>query len=283
MLKIPVINLKSGHHPLWPALIVVAGYLVADFFLEGITAALFVGSLGILEFLIILLITRRAMPSLIVEGFALGAIGYAGFLIAVPGAGITILELSAGAVFLVSCLLGKPFLGGQIRKITGSGIRLSMARDMTFVFGLVFLVHGILMLLMILMGGIRTPIAVAVFAVLYIASVIWFRKKGRREEVRRHPCLVSSGSGESILSIGDTVLGKVRVEGERIAEVVILSTEDSIPIGKFISAFEAALSRVGCRTVRFIEWKGDTSPLEMSGYRLLDTAWQKVLPRDIRP
>jgi len=155
MLKIPVINLKSGHHPLWPALIVVAGYLVADFFLEGITAALFVGSLGILEFLIILLITRRAMPSLIVEGFALGAIGYAGFLIAVPGAGITILELSAGAVFLVSCLLGKPFLGGQIRKITGSGIRLSMARDMTFVFGLVFLVHGILMLLMILMGGIR--------------------------------------------------------------------------------------------------------------------------------
>jgi len=274
--------MSSRSHPLWPSLIVVAGYLVADIFLDGITAALFVGSLGILEFLIILVIAGRAMPSLLVEGFALGAIGYAGFLIAVPGAGITILELSAGTVFLVSCLLGKPFLGGQIRKITGSGIRLSMAKDMTFVFGFVFLAHGILMLVMILTGGVRTSIAVGIFAALYIASVIWFRKKGRREDVQRHLCLIPSDSGESILSIGDSVLGKVRVKGDRIAEVVILSTEDSITIGKFISALEAALSRAGCRTVRFTDWEGDKSPLEMSGYRLMETVWQKVLPRDIR-
>jgi hypothetical protein len=272
----------SSNHPLWPSLIVVAGYLVADFFLDGITAALFVGSLGILEFLIILTIAKRAMPSLLVEGLALGAIGYTGFLIAVPGAGITILELFAGVVFLVSCLLGKPFLGGQIRKITGSGIRFSMARDMTFVFGLVFLAHGILMLVMILTGGISTPLAVAVFGVLYIGSVIWFRKKGRRDEVRSLPVLTPSGSGESILLEGSTVLGTVEVKGDRIAEVVILSREDSIPIGKFISALESALSRVGCRTARFTSWEGDTSPLEMSGYRHMDTAWQKVLPRDIR-
>ena len=274
--------MASRTHPLWPSLIVVAGYLVADFFLEGITAALFVCSLGIVEFLIILTIAKRAMPSLLAEGLVLGAIGYAGYMIAVPGAGITILELAAAAVFLVSCLLGKPFLGGQIRKITGSGIRLSLAKDMTFVFGLVFLVHGVLMLLMILTGGIRTHVAVGSFAVLYIASMIWFRKKGRRDEVRSLPVLTPSGSGESALLDGGAVLGTVLVEGDRIAEVTILSVKDSIPIGKFISTLEAALSRQGCRTVRFTGWEGDTSPLEMSGYGFLDTVWQKVLPVDIR-
>jgi hypothetical protein len=274
--------MNNRSHPLWPTLIVLAGYVTADLFLHRIQAALFVAGLGLVEFLILLVIARIAMPSLLIEGAVLGCVGYAGELIGEPGAGFMILELTAALAFLASTAVGRPYLDRQLRNLTGSGMNRDLAGRMTLLFGMVFLVHGVFLLGMMFTSGISTPAALLSFAALYLAAMVWFRKKSRREASQAHPVLVTGELGGTRIELGGSVLGRVRVEGEQIVEVTILALAETTSSEGFIPALETALAASGARTVRFPCWSGDTSPLEMAGYSLVSGCWQKVLPRDTR-
>ncbi len=269
-------------HPLWPTLIVLAGYITADLFLHGVEAALFVTGLGLVEFFILLAVARLAMPSLLLEGAVLGGVGYVGYLIAEPGAGFALLELVAAAVFLVSTVMGRPYLDRQMRTLTGSGMNRELAGRLTLLFGIVFLVHGVFMLGMMLTSGISTPAALFSFAALYLGAMLWFRKRSRREAFQALPVLVPGDDGGMRVELGGSVLGRVRVEGELIALVTILSLAENVLPEDFIPALETALAATGVRTVRFPCWPGDTSPLEIAGYSRVDSAWQKVLPKHMR-
>jgi hypothetical protein len=256
----------------------LAGYLAADLFLDGIGAALFVAGLGILEFLVLLALLRTALPSLLIEGAVLGGIGYAGELVGRPGAGFMLLELAAASAFLVSVAAGRPYLHRQLRTLTGKGMNPALAGRMTAVLGGVFLVHGLTLLVMMLTGGIDTFYAVLSFALLYLMALVLLRRKSRKESAGSVPVITAGDDGLSVLVLDGTVMGRVRLAGDRITDVGDVELPESGTPGEFLPLLETALASTGVRTVRFPGWTGDPSPLEMAGYRRIDGCWQRVLP-----
>jgi preprotein translocase subunit SecG len=268
--------MSPGRHPLWPSLVLVAGYLASDLFLSGIGAAVFVAGLGAAVFLVLLAFARIPAVSLLVEGIVLGAVGYAGELTGRPGAGFAFLELTAAAVFLVSAAAGRPYLQGQVRSLTGSALDPGLAARMTLVMGGVFLVHGALLTVMLLTSGIGTVTAVAAFAALYLAALVLLRRKGGRDAAASVPVLEASRDSGFLLRKGDAVLGSIDLLEDRIAEVTVISLSASPE--EFLKALEVALAREGTRTVRISSWQGDTGPLEVSGYICSGGCWQRILP-----
>lgn len=266
---------------MYPTLIVIAGYLAADIFLDGYTAALAVFALGLGEFLFLLVFRGTKHPSLILEGTVLASAGLAGGMLATRGyigAGYVLLELILAGVLLVSTAKGKPWLASQMKRIAGFSADREFSGEMSIVMGLLFLVHGILLaILIVLKGNVPVIPAVLSFGVLYVLAIFYLRKKQRKRNKRNTPRLMKGDEGKLILELSGEKLGSMVLKPGAVTIVTEVEITENLQIHKFLETLERYLKYQGCRAVRFPIWDGDELTLEMSGYRKTPAGWNKIL------
>lgn len=266
---------------MYPTLIVFAGYLASDIFLNGYVAAIAVFSLGLGEFFFLQVFSKKKRPVLILEGAVLAAAGLAGDMLAAEGyngAGYVLLELILAGVLLVSTARGKPWLASQMKRFSGLSTGKEFSGEMSIIMGLLFLSHGILLTFLIVLRG-RIPVLPAVlsFVVLYAIAVFILRSKQREKSIRNEPRLLKSNEGKLILELAGEKLGSIVLKigaASIVTEVVIA---DNCEVHEFLETLEMCLKHQGSRAVRFTAWDGDELSLEMSGYRKTPTGWNKIL------
>jgi hypothetical protein len=264
-----------------PTLVVLVGYLAADVFLSGYTAALLVVSLGLGEFLFLLIFRGTKHPSLILEGVVLAGAGLAGEILAergYSGAGYILLEIIFAGVLLITTATGKPWLASQIKRFAGFSASREFSRDMSAGMGFLFLIHSILLtILMFLNGSVSALPAVLSFIMLYIITVYILRKRQKTFQVLTSPRLQKVGEGEYSLEIaGDRLAGLSMCLGV-VTDISAVEITDGCEVHRFLKSLEESLKASGCRAVRFTMWDNDTIPLELSGYREVPAGWNKIL------
>jgi len=266
---------------MYSTLIVFAGYLASDIFLDGYVAALAVFSLGFGEFLFLMVFRGKRQLSLILEGAVLAAAGLGGDRLAALGyrdAGYVILELVLAAVLLVSTAKGKPWLSTQMKKITGFSAGREFSGEMSTVMGFLFLAHGTLLaVLVILQGRVAVIPAVFSFFVLYAAALFIIRRKQREKSIRNEPRLLKGDEGKVILELAGEKLGSLVLKPGAVSIVTEVEIDGNHQAHELLTALETFLKHRGCRAVRFTVWEDDELPLEMSGYRKTPTGWNKIL------
>ena len=266
---------------MYSTLIVFAGYLASDIFLDGYIAALAVFSLGFGEFLFLMVFRGKRQFSLILEGAVLAAAGLAGNRLAAlgyRGAGYVILELILAAVLLVSTARGKPWLSSQMKKITGFSAGREFSSEMSTVMGLLFLAHGIFLTVLVTwQGSVAVIPAVLSFFVLYAAALFILRRKQREKSARNEPHLFNGDKGKLVLELAGEKLGSIVLKPGAVSIVTEVEIGEDHQTHELLDALEMLLKHRGCRAVRFTEWQGDELPLEMSGYRKTPTGWNKIL------
>lgn len=266
---------------MYPTLIVIAGYLAADIFLGGYIAALAVFLLGLGEFLFLLICRGNRHPALILEGAVLAAAGLAGDKLAVlgySGAGYVLLELILAGVLLVSTARGKPWLASQMKRFSGFSAGREFSGEMSTVMGLLFLSHGILLaILIVLLGCVPVLPAILSFAVLYLLSIFHLRKKQRKRSEKNVPRLLKGDEGKLILELSGERLGSMILKPGAVTIVTEVLIAENREVHEFLQTLERFLKHQGCRAVRFQTWEGDELPLEMSGYRRTPAGWNKIL------
>ncbi len=264
-----------------PTLVVLIGYLAADIFLSGYAAALLVISLGLGEFLFLLIFRGTRHPSLILEGAVLAGAGLAGEVLAAKGyngAGYVLLEIIFAGVLLVSTATGKPWLASQIKRFAGFSASREFSRDMSAGMGFLFLTHSVLLtIIMFMQGSVSVLPAVLSFAMLYIVTVYILRKRQKKFRILTSPKLQNGGNGEYFLEIaGDRLAGLSMVHGV-VTDISAVDITEECEMHRFLESLEECLKASGCRAVRFTEWDADTLPLELSGYREEPAGWNKIL------
>ena len=266
---------------MYPTLIVIAGYLAADIFLDGYTAAFAVLALGLGEFLFLLVFRGTKHPVLILEGAVLAAAGLAGEMFAsrgYSGAGYALLELILAGVLLISTARGKPWLASQMKRVAGFSTGSEFSAEMSIVMGLVFLAHGILLaILAVLNGTVPVIPAILSFGVLYLLAIFHLRIKQRKRSEERAPLLQRGDEGKLILELSGEKLGSMMLKQGAVTIVTEVEIAENLPVHKFLDTLERYLKYQGCRAVRFTVWDGDDITLEMSGYRKTATGWNKLL------
>ncbi len=266
---------------MYPTLIVIAGYLTADIFFDGYTAALAVLFLGFGEFLFLLLFRGTKHPTLILEGAVLASAGLAGDMLASQGyggAGYVLLELILAGVLLISAARGKPWLASQMKRVAGFSAGRAFSGEMSIVMGLVFLSHGILLVILIVLRG-RVPVIPAIlsFVFLYALAVLYLRKKQRKKSDRNAPRLLRGNEGKLILELSGEKLGSMVLKPGTVTIVTEVEITENLPVHKFLETLEGYLKYQGCRAIRFPVWDGEELTLEMSGYSKTPTGWNKIL------
>ncbi|MEN8207815.1 MAG: hypothetical protein ABFR50_01040 [Candidatus Fermentibacteria bacterium] len=266
---------------MYPTLIVIAGYLAADAFLDGYTAALAVFALGLAEFLFLLIFRGSKHPALILEGAVLASAGLAGDMLAsrgYSGAGYVLLELVLAGVLLVSTVRGKPWLASQMKRVAGFSAGSEFSIEMSIVMGVVFLSHGILLAILIVLNG-RVPVIPAIlsFAALYLLAILHLRIKQRRRSEESVPRLVKGEEEKFILELSGEKLGSVMLKPGSVTIVTEVEIAQKLQVHEFLEPLERYLKHQGCRVVRFTVWDGDEIALEMSGYRKTPAGWNKIL------
>jgi len=266
---------------MYPTLVVLAGYLAADLFLNGFTAAAAVFSLGLGEFFFLLVFRRSSHPVLILEGAVLAAAGLAGDWLAglgYTGAGYVLLELTLAGVLLVSTAMGKPWLDSQMKRFSGFSAGGGISGEMSLIMGLLFLVHGaFLTVLTVLKGRVDLLSAILSFILLYFLSIFYLRRKQRTNTVKNAPRLSRTDEGKLVLELGGSELGKLNLQPGAASVVTEIEISEGCEIHAFLENIERYLKMRGCRALRFPEWEGDELPLEMSGYCRTPTGWNKIL------
>ncbi len=266
---------------MYPTLIVIAGYLAADIFLDGYIAALAVFALGLGEFLFLLVFRRIKHPAVILEGAVLAAASLAGDMLAAEGysgAGYVLLELILAGVLLVSTARGKPWLASQMKRVAGFSAGREFSGEMSIVMGLVFLLHGIILSILIVMNG-RVPVIPAIlsFGVLYTLAIFYLRIKQRKRSKKDAPHLLSGDEGKLILDLSGEKLGSMVLKPGAVTIITEIEIAENLQVHVFLETLEMYLKHQGCRAVRFAAWDGDELPLEMSGYRKTPAGWNKLL------
>ena len=266
---------------MYPTLVVLAGYFAADIFLDGYTAALAVFALGLGEFIFLLVFRGTKHPALIMEGAVLASAGLAGEMLAgqgYAGAGYVLLELILAGVLLISTARGKPWLASQMKRVAGFSAGREFSVEMSIIMGLVFLSHGILLAILIVLKG-STPIIPAIlsFGVLYALAVFYLRVKQRKRSEEFTPRLVEGDEGKLILELSGEKLGSMMLKPGAVTIVTDVEIAENLPVHKFLETLERYLKYQSCRAVRFTVWDGDDITLEMSGYRKTPTGWNKIL------
>lgn len=215
------------------------------------------------------------------EGAVLASAGLAGDMFAdrgYSGTGYVLLELILAGVLLVSTARGKPWLASQMKRVAGFSAGREFSGEMSIVMGMLFLLHGILLAILILLKG-RVPVIPAIlsFAVLYALAVFYLRKKQRKRNERNAPCFLSGDDGKLILELSGEKLGSMVLKPGAVTVVTELEIAENLQVHKFLETLEGYLRYQGCRAVRFPEWDGDELTLEMSGYRKTPAGWNKIL------
>lgn len=266
---------------MYPTLVVIAGYLAADIFLDGYTAALAVFALGMGEFLFLLLFRGTKHPSLIIEGTVLALAALVGDMLTARGyggAGYVLLELILAGVLLVTNARGKPWLASRMKSIAGFSTSREFSGEMSILMGLLFLSHGIFLSILIVLNG-RVPVITAIlsFAVLYALAVFYMRKKQRRVIQKDTPRLLKVDEGKLILELFGEKLGSMVLKPGAVSIVTEIDISENCQVYEYLEALERCLGHMGCRAVRFPVWDGDELTLEMSGYSKTSTGWNKIL------
>lgn len=266
---------------MYPTLIVIAGYLAADIFLKGYIAALVVFSLGLGEFLFLQVFLKKKHSVLILEGAVLAAASLAGDMLAAEGysgAGYVLLELILAGVLLVSTARGKPWLASQMKRFSGFSTDRKFSGEMSIVMGLLFLSHGILLTILIVLQG-RAPVLPAIlsFVVLYAAAVFILRRKQMEKSIRNEPHLLKSNEGKLILELEGERLGSMVLQPGAVSIVTEVQIAENCELHEFLEALERFLKHQGCKALRFVTWDEDELLLEMSGYSRTPAGWNKIL------
>ena len=266
---------------MYPTLIVFAGYLASDIFLDGYIAALAVFSLGLGEFLFLLLFRNRKHTSLIMEGAVLAVAGLAGDMLGArgySGAGYVLLEFVLAGVLLVSTARGKPWLASQMKRFSGFSTGREFCGEMSIVMGLLFLFHGIfLTVLIVLNGSVSVLPAILSFIVFYVTGVFILRRKQRKKSIRNEPRFLKGDEGKLILELSGEKIGRMVLKPGSVSIVTEVEIEENCEVYEFLEILEKCLKHQGCRAVRFAAWDGDELPLEMSGYSKTPAGWNKIL------
>jgi hypothetical protein len=266
---------------MYPTLIVLAGYLAADFLFSGFTAAIAVFSLGLGEFLFLLVFRKSIHPVLIMEGAVLAAAGLAGDWLAgqgYGGAGYVLLELILSGVLLISTARGKPWLDMQMKRITGVSAGSGISGEISRIMGLLFLLHGsFLAVLTLTKGRIEVVPAILSFILLYLLSIVYLRKKQRQRIVKNAPRLLKTDDGKIVIELAGRELGRMLLQPGAVSVATEIEISDECQIHTFLENVELYLKARGCRALRFPAWEGDELPLEMSGYMNTPTGWNKIL------
>lgn len=264
-----------------PTLVVLVGYLAADIFLSGYAAALLVVSLGLGEFLFLLVFRRTKHPSLILEGAVLAGAGLAGEVLAARGyngAGYILLEIIFAGVLLITTATGKPWLASQIKRFAGFSASKEFSRDMSVGMGFLFLTHSILMTIIIFLKGSVSVFSGAFsFIMLYVITVYILRKRQRRFHILTSPQLRKDGEGEYFLEIAGDRLAGLSMSLGVVTDISAVEIIEGCEVHRFLESLEECLKSNGCRAVRFTMWDADTLPLELSGYREVPAGWNKIL------
>ncbi len=264
-----------------PTFVVLVGYLAADIFLSGYTAALLVVSLGLGEFLFLLVFRGAKHPSLIMEGAVLAGAGLAGEVLAARGyngAGYILLEIIFAGVLLISTAAGKPWLASQIKRFAGFSAGREFSRDMSVGMGFLFLTHSILLTIIMLLNGTVSALpAVLSFIMLYIVTVYILRKRQKKSRILTFPKLHSGGEGEYFLEIAGDRLACLSMSLGVVTDISSVDITGGCEVHRFLKSLEECLKASGCRAVRFTMWDTDTLPLELSGYREVPAGWNKIL------
>ncbi len=266
---------------MYPTLIVIAGYLAADIFLDGYIAALAVFALGLGEYLFLLIFRGTKHPALILEGAVLASAGLAGEMLAArgySGAGYVLLEIILAGVLLISTARGKPWLASQMKRVTGFSAGREFSGEMSITMGLVFLSHGILLAVLIVLGG-RVPVITAIlsFGILYVLAIFRIRNKQRKRNEEYTPRLVKGDEGKLILELLGEKLGSMTMKPGAVTIVTEVEIAENHKVHKFLEILELYLKLQGCRVLRFPVWDGDELLLEMSGYSKTPAGWNKIL------
>ncbi|NOQ23514.1 MAG: hypothetical protein GQ565_12825 [Candidatus Aegiribacteria sp.] len=266
---------------MYPTLIVIAGYLAADILLDGYTASLAVFALGLGEFLFLLVFRGTKHSSLILEGAVLASAGLAGDMLAgrgYSGTGYVLLELVLAGVLLVSTARGKPWLASRMKRVAGFSAGRDFSGEMSIVMGLLFLAHGILLaILIVLKKSVPVVPAILSFAVLYALAVFYLRKKQQGRNEKYAPRLLSGDEGKLILELSGQKLGSMVLKPGAVTIVTEVEIAENLQVHEYLETLERYLKYQGCRAVRFPEWEGDELTLEMSGYRKNPAGWNKIL------
>lgn len=266
---------------MYPTLIVIAGYLAADIFLKGYIAAFALFSLGLGEFLFLQVFRKKKHYVLIIESAVLAAAGLAGDKLAVlgySGAGYVLLELILSGVLLISTARGKSWLTSQMKRFSGFSTGREFSGEMSIVMGLLFLSHGILLTILIVLQG-RVPVLTAIFSfvVLYVAAVIILRRKQREKSMMNEPHLLKDDGGRLILELAGEKLGRMILKPGAATIITEVEIAENCEVHEFLESLERFLKHQGCKAIRFAEWDGNELPLEMSGYRKATAGWNKIL------
>lgn len=266
---------------MYPTLVVFAGYLAAEIFLGGYPAAAAVFMLGVGEFFFLLIFKQEKHPSLIAEGAVLAGAGLAGEALSAQGysgGGLVLIELLLGSVLLISALRGKPWLAGQMKRFAGFSGDREFAGAASRVMGMLFLVHGVVMAVLVILKGRIVPLpAIASFVLLYLLSFVYLRKKQRVRARRNAPVLLQREEGGAALKLAGRELGTMQLKPGRATLVSDIEISEGVEIDTFLDNLELFLKMRGCRALRLQDWKGPDLPLEMSGYRKSPTGWSKPL------
>ncbi len=264
-----------------PTIVVLIGYLAADIFLSGYAAALLVISLGLGEFLFLLVFHGTKHPSLIIEGAVLAGAGLAGEVLAAVGyngAGYILLEIIFASVLLISTAAGKPWLASQIKRFAGFSAGREFSRDMSVGMGYLFLTHGILLtIIMFLKGSVSVFPAALSFILLYIVTVYILRKRQQKVRILTSPQLRKGSEGEYFLEIAEDRLACLSMSIGVVTDISSVDITGGCEVHRFLESLEECLKAAGCRAVRFTMWDADTLPLELSGYREVPAGWNKIL------
>ncbi len=264
-----------------PTLVVLVGYLAADIFLSGYAAALLVISIGLGEFLFLLVFRGTKHPSLILEGVVLAVAGLAGEVLAARGyngAGYILLEIIFAGVLLISTVTGKPWLASQIKRFAGFSASREFSRDMSVGMGFLFLTHSILLtIIMFLKGSVSVLPAALSFIILYIVTVYILRKRQKKFRILTSPQLRKGGEGEYLLEIAGDRLASLSMCLGVVTDISAVDIAKRYEVHQFLKSLEDSLKASGCRAVRFTEWDADTLPLELAGYREVPAGWNKIL------
>ena len=262
----------------WAGALVLAGYLASDFVLAPPISSVAIAGLALVQFAALVVFAGRREPFLLAEGAALGAVDYAAMLVGSPGAGVMLLELAGGAALVASSIAGKPLLARYAERIPLLPADRGMVGRINGLFGALLAAHGLLMLGMTLTGHFSTALAIAAFAIMYVAVVMVLRRGARLDAVRKRPRLVPGSEGSLTLVVDDKPLARTKVEGERIVSVMHLEPLGGADAEDVLRSLEVALAMQGARTVRIVRWPGDDLQLEIAGYHSVDGTHQKVLP-----
>lgn len=263
------------------ALIVLAGYLAAEVFLEGFAAAAAVLALGLAEYIFMLTVRRRNHPSLIAEGAVLAGTSLLGSLLAgagYPGAEFVLLELVLGGVLLVSTLMGRPWLSALMKRIPMFPMGRDMAGEASLAIGLLFLAHGVLSAaVLIATGSVPVPQAVLAFAMLYAMAILYMRRRMRQRKNKDAPSLIPGEGDLTRLEQSGRVLGTLRLVVSPAAAADLVCISDGVQPHEFLDALESCLRKSGCRAIQLSSWDGDDLDLEIARYRRSPDGWTKLL------